>query len=278
MSIDEYYEMVVTPNSYHDLFYDFLTDTLPIGFEYTDDSFIVRSEENLETIAWGIEQFSEALQRSTGDVVEVSIEIEKKKSSDWIEKYKHSISPIEISPFYIHPTWEEPKDGMLNIAIDPALAFGTGHHPTTASSLSAIAEYVKKDFSVLDIGSGSGILSIASALLGAKVDACDTDEVAVTNTKENSKNNSIELLNVWQGSVMKAPRDSYDVVIANIVADVLLFIANDISKVLKPNGFTILSGIMEPYKERILKAYDSYNILKIIQKDEWITLVLQKGQ
>jgi ribosomal protein L11 methyltransferase len=130
---DYYYMLVVKPSSHIELFGDFLVDVLPVGFEEIEEGFIIRSEEDLETVMWGIEQFAEALQRALGEVIDVDMTLTKEKNDDWIAQYQQGITPIEIDPFYIHPTWEEPREGMLNIAIDPALAFGTGHHPTTAS-------------------------------------------------------------------------------------------------------------------------------------------------
>ena len=143
-----YYELVVKVSSYRELFADFLADTVPVGFEEIENGFIIRSEDELETIAWGIEQFQEALQKALGETIEVDITQNKLKNSDWVKEYQQSIQPLAIEKFYIHPTWDEPDPKLINIAIDPALAFGTGHHPTTASSLKAISKYVKNGDSV----------------------------------------------------------------------------------------------------------------------------------
>ena len=153
-----YYELVVKVSSHQDLYTDFLIDTLPIGFEEFDGGFVVRSEESLETIVWGLEQFTEALQKALGETIELECTQQKLENSDWVEAYQKSIEPIQIDTFYIHPTWEQPKENLINIALDPALAFGTGHHPTTATSLKAIGKYVKTNDNVLDVGCGSGIL------------------------------------------------------------------------------------------------------------------------
>lgn len=268
-----YYELVVTPSSHHALFGDFLSDTLPVGFEETETSFIIRSEDELDTIAWGIEQFAEALQNALAETVDVELELTKHKNSDWVLAYQESITPVEVPPFYIHPTWDEGKAEMLNIAIDPALAFGTGHHPTTASCLRAVASYVKRGDEVLDVGCGSGILGIASAKLGAVVDACDTDPVSVANSLENAEQNGIAFRRVWEGSAAQATK-KYDVVIANIVADVLVFIAGDLKKLLKSNGTLVLSGILDKYEDKVLKSYYDCDIIERINQDEWVTLVV----
>jgi len=131
---EHYYELVVKLSSHHSLFSDFLSDTVAVGFEETDNGFIIRSEDDLETISWGLEQFSEALQKALGETIELECTQSKLQSSDWIDIYQKSIEPLAIDKFYIHPTWDEPNPDLINITIDPALAFGTGHHPTTASA------------------------------------------------------------------------------------------------------------------------------------------------
>ena len=249
--MQEYYHtLVVRPSSHHALFSDFLADTLPIGFEETDDGFIIRSEDELDTMAWGIEQFAEALQKALSQEIDLDLELGKEKNDDWVRRYQQAVSPVEVPPFYIHPTWEEPKEGSINIALDPALAFGTGHHPTTASCLKAVNTYVPSGSEVLDVGSGSGILGIAALKKGAVADACDTDPISVANTLQNADKNSVAYDRVWEGSVAQRSK-TYDVVIANIVADVLVMVANDLKKALKFGGILILSGILDKYEIKI---------------------------
>lgn len=275
---DCYYMLVIRPSSHLELFSDFLVDVLPVGFEETDDGFIIRSEEDLETIMWGIEQFSEALQRATGEVIDVEMNLTKEKNDDWIAQYQQGIAPVEINPFYIHPTWHEPREGMLNIAIDPALAFGTGHHPTTASCLRAVAKYVKEGDEVMDVGCGSGILAIAAIKKGAIVDACDTDPLSVKNAVVNASQNNIAYRHLWEGSVQES-NEQYDVIIANIVADVLVFIAGDLKKRLREGGTLILSGIMDKYEDKVLRAYKTLELTERIVENEWVTLVVtSKGK
>ena len=270
-----YYELVVKVSAFHELFSDFLADTLPVGFEETEDGFIIRSEDELDTIVWGLEQFAEALQKATGSIVEVETSQTKLKNSDWVASYKDSITPLSIGKFYIHPTWNEPHPELFNIVIDPALAFGTGHHPTTASSLQAISDFVKEGDEVLDVGCGSGILGIGAMKLGALVDACDTDPISVENAKENAQLNSLEFRKLWEGSSGEITQQ-YDVVVANIVADVLTFIANDLKKALKENGILILSGILDKYEKKVLRYYQDCEIIEKITQDEWVTFILKR--
>ncbi len=268
-----YYSLTVRPSSHLELFSDFLSDTIPVGFEETDEGFIIRSEDELDTIVWGIEQFAEALQKALGQPVDVELLLEKQQSDDWVRTYQQSITPVEVAPFYIHPTWDEPKEGMLNIAIDPSLAFGTGHHATTATCLQAIAQVVTPGARVIDVGCGSGILGIAAARLGAEVDGCDTDIVSVENTQTNLELNHVTFGALWEGSAMMAS-GQYDVVIANIVADVLVMIASDLKKILKPSGTLILSGILDKYEDKVLQKYRDFAHIKRITQDEWVTLIV----
>lgn len=272
---EHYYELVVKVSSHHELFSDFLADTLPIGFEENDDGFIIRSEDELDTIAWGLEQFREALQKALSQNIDLECTITKEKNSDWVEVFQKSIKPLTIDKFYIHPVWNKPEPKLINIAINPALAFGTGHHPTTESALRAVAKYVKKDDTVLDVGCGSGILGIGAIKLGAIVDACDTDTFCIENSLQNAELNSVKFENLWEGSCNQA-KDSYDIVIANIVADVLTFIANDLKKVLKKDGIMILSGILEKYEQKVLKHYQEFKVKEKIVLDEWVTLILSR--
>jgi len=272
---DYYYELVVKVSSQHSLFSDFLTDTLPVGFEEVNDGFIVRSEDNLETIIWGLEQFNEALQKALSIDIELDCTQTKLKNSDWVAEYQKSITPLAIDKFYIHPTWDEPSDTLINIAIDPALAFGTGHHPTTASALKAISKYAKKGNTLIDVGCGSGILSIAGIKLGAVVDACDTDIVSVENSITNAKLNGVEYANIWEGSCSKSDK-KYDIVVANIVADVLTFIAKDLKSALKDDGILVLSGILDKYEKKVLSFYKDCEVVERIAQDEWVTLIVKK--
>ena len=272
-----YFALTVKVSSHHSLYYDFLSDTLPLGFEELKDGFVIRSEEDLETIIWGLEQFTEALCKALGEDIELEYKQRKLKNSDWVKRYQDSIKPLEIDKFYIHPVWDKPSDDLINIAINPALAFGTGHHPTTASSLKAISKYVKSGDTLIDVGCGSGILGIGALKLGAKVDACDTDSISVENTLENANMNGVKFENVWEGSCSLAKKE-YDIVVANIVADVLIFIANDLKKSLKDSGILILSGILDKYEDKVLNHYKDCEILDRIVQDEWVTLILRKGK
>ena len=270
---EKYYELKIQPSSHLELFSDFLDSSVEVGFEETDKGFIVRSEDDLEALAWGLEQFALALSEALSEEISVDTKIQEKENEDWISAYQEGIEPVAVGKFYIHPTWSEPSSDLENIKIDPALAFGTGHHPTTASCLKAVSAHVKKGMEVVDVGCGSGILALAASKLGAEVDLCDTDSVSVENTKENFALNETHYREIWEGSINATDKE-YDVVIANIVADVLIFIAGDLKKATRSK--LILSGILDKYEEKVQKKFSDMKCVERIVDGEWISLVMEK--
>lgn len=270
-----YYELKITPNSYYELYLDLILSISDDAIEELNNSIIIRSEEELCRIENGVEYFtSELIEQLNADIV-CSMESKKLKNEDWIRKYQESIQAIDVGKFFIHPSWVEKDKSKINILINPALAFGSGHHETTSTCLEAIGKYVSKGETFIDVGTGSGILAIGASKLGALVDICDTDEVSVINAKENFEYNNTKYNKSWIGSASKT-KNTYDTVVANIVADVLVFIKNDLKKVLKDDGKLIISGILDKYEDKVLKKYKEFIIIEKIQKNEWITLVLAK--
>lgn len=168
------------------------------------------------------------------------------------------------------------KKDKINIKIDPALAFGSGHHATTFSCLEAIGSYVNSNSRVLDVGCGSGILGLASAKLGAEVDLCDTDPISVDSCEKNFALNGEEYEELWEGSANQA-KCQYNVVIANIIADVLKFIVHDLKRATKKDGILILSGILDKKEQQVTEVYSDLKLLERKQKDEWITLIYKNS-
>ena len=267
---DYYYELIIKPEKNYELFLDLLSSLTNDALEECEDnSIIARSEEDLSDVEYGIKEFSTALG------IECKTILSKKENIDWIKQYQDSVKAVEVGKFYVRPSWVEAKDGKIDIIIDPALSFGSGHHETTSSCLEAISEFVEKGDEILDVGTGSGILAIASSKLGCKVDICDTDEVCINDTKTNYNLNNVIFNNFWIGSANKAIKE-YDAVIANIVADVLTIISSDLKKCLKDNGILIISGILDKHIDKVLKKFQDMEQLELIHKNEWMTVVLKK--
>ncbi|WP_458699881.1 50S ribosomal protein L11 methyltransferase [Sulfurospirillum sp. 1307] len=272
---ETYNELLITPSGEYEKFADFILSLGQSAIEEKDGDIIVRSEDDLSDVKFGVELFANSLSQALKQDITVKTSLHVKENIDWIQAYKDSIKSIEVGKFFIYPSWENPKDNKINIIIDPALAFGSGHHETTYGCLEMIGKYVKKDDSILDVGCGSGILSIASAKLGGVVDLCDTDELATKSAIENFKLNNVKFNDIWTGSVKKGEK-KYDVVVANIIADVLIMLANDLVHVVKDNGTLILSGILDKYIDRVESRYNKLEILEKYKKYEWYTLVLKK--
>jgi len=272
MQEGSYQELTIKlQHEYIEFIADFVANIYGDGIEIGKDTIIVRSESDLEFVKDAIE----SLVATLGGVIDVSFELEEKKNIDWIKKYQESIEPIEAGSFYIYPSWFKPKENMINIKIDPALAFGSGHHATTHTCLETIGDIVKRGDRVLDVGCGSGILGLASAKLGATVELCDTDPLSIKSCNENFILNNEKYSKLWEGSVDKRDGE-YDVVVANIIADVLRFIATDLISATKPNGTLILSGILDTKAELVLPAFETVKLVEQKQRDEWITLIYYK--
>ena len=270
-----YYELIIKPNLYYELFLDLASSLTNDALEQTDETIIIRSEDTLDDVKAGIIAFANELSTAFDTQIECEISLDKKENQDWIKLYQQSVQPIEVGNFYIHPSWNEPSKDKINIVIDPTLAFGSGHHETTNRCIKAVEKYIKKDDLVCDIGTGSGILAIAASKLGAITDICDTDIVAVEDALKNFDKNGVSANEYWEGSANNTTKQ-YDVVIANIVADVLAMIAKDLQKITKEDGIIILSGIMEQHKQKVLNKFKVCEIIEELQENEWVTLIVKK--
>lgn len=203
------------------------------------------------------------------------------KDEDWNQKWKQFYHPMKIGEkIVICPSWEEydKKDGEVIVSLDPGMAFGTGTHDTTRLCLELLQKYVKDNSSLLDIGTGSGILAISGKLLGAKtVLASDIDEVAVKVAKENAALNGAENINFVCGDVLEMTDEKYDVISANIVADVILSLLPKVKSYLNPDGVFIISGIIEMRKEEILASIEEngFEILDEKESAGWYAAALK---
>ncbi|HEB9286951.1 TPA: 50S ribosomal protein L11 methyltransferase [Campylobacter coli] len=270
-----YYELFLEiQEQYKNLFLDFVFDLGVDAIEEKGNGIYIRSEENLEELAWAIEIFAQKLSQKFNlkENILLRKSIEKKENKDWVEEYKKGIKPILIDNIYIHTTWQEEKENYLNIKINPALAFGSGHHESTYGCVKFLQKFAKNNLRSLDIGCGSGILAIVMAKLGCEVEICDTDDLAIKSALENAKLNNVNFAQAWHGSVDKA-EGLYDLIVANIIADVILILEKDIKKHLEDNAILILSGILDKYKTRIKEKFQDLELIDEMQINEWCSLV-----
>ncbi len=199
---------------------------------------------------------------------------------DWANNWKKYFKPTEIGEkLLILPEWETaPKTERKILKIDPGAAFGTGTHPTTKLCLSVIQDVICGGESVLDIGTGSGILSIASLLLGAK--SCfgvDIDPLAVKTAKENgAKNEFFEPeYTMVAGDLADKVSGKYDVCIANIVADVIIRLCDNITDYIKPNGLFITSGIIDTRAAQVRETIEKtgFDIVEVYEEKGWVCMI-----
>ena len=283
---DFFYEMIVKSANASELFKSFAFELGVTCVEEDGDRFIIRDEEDLQNLKFAFEEFKKALARSLNLDADLQIEISKKPNIDWIEQYKKGVAPVAVGKFYVRPSWcERSQDrALIDLLIDPALAFGSGHHESTNMCLALLSELARAGMSALDVGCGSGILSIAMKKLGAKVSACDTDEQAVVATRQNAEKNGVRIDKIWLGSVSslneqsssKSAQPQFDLVVANIIADVILILSADLKRALKPGGKLVLSGILEKYKDRIEQAFLDLNFVQMKKQNEWLSFVYER--
>lgn len=189
-------------------------------------------------------------ERYNAENIEHKITLANCVEDDWLNNWKKYFHPIKIGEkLLIRPTWRDKYDAgdRVVINLDPGLAFGTGTHETTRLCLEALEKYVYEGSKILDVGCGSGILGIASLLLGAKnADGVDIDALAVKTAKENAELNGVEdRFNILCGNLTDKVSGVYDVITANIVADAIMMLSKDISKFMHKDTIYIMSGIID---------------------------------
>lgn len=216
--------------------------------------------------------------------IKVDIKTDMVDEADWADAWKEYFEVTKITDrITIKPEWKdhEPSEDELVIHLDPGMAFGTGTHPTTAMCIKLTETYLTPGASFLDVGTGSGILMIAAARLGAKhLTGIDTDEIAIKVTRENLVKNDInERLYTLKCTTLDQTDDvPYHFIAANIIAQVIVDILSELSKRMTPDTTTILSGIIKERRKDVLEALEKNN-LKVVHEevtDEWIALAVKK--
>jgi len=201
---------------------------------------------------------------------------------DWAEAWKKSWGSFALARrFFVIPSWSdvEPPDDRLPIRIDPGQAFGTGTHETTQLTLQAMEVWIEPRHTVLDVGTGSGILAIAATLLSARaVYACDTDPVAVEVARENIERNETQSIALMCGSIDAIAAGSVSFVACNLTAEVIAEIFPEIHRAMRPHGLAVLSGILTVQSAaiRLRAATLGLAVLEETTRGEWCALVLRK--
>lgn len=236
-------------------------ETTPISF-YLSETTLEKAEEIRDLLRPYLEE----------EVVFATVNtVEEDWANSW-KQYYHSFHVGEN--IYIYPIWEEKNESYpINIGLDPGMAFGSGTHETTELCMVALEKYLKSSDKVLDVGTGSGILAIAAAKLGAdKVLAIDLDENAVKVAKENVAFNGVEnKVKVQVGNLADDVKETYDIVVANILADVICLLAKDVKKLLKKDGVFLTSGIIADKVDLVKETFaqEGLKVIEVAEKGEW---------
>lgn len=236
-------------------------------------------ENPLEAVSFIKERLDEAK-------ITHSIKIADCAAEDWINNWKQYFHPMPIGEkLLIRPTWEDEYDsqGRKVLHIEPGLAFGTGSHPTTKLCLETLEKYITADSTVLDIGCGSGILSIASILLGAKsAFGVDIDSLAVKTAMANAEENGLDesQFSVIQGNLSDKVTGKYNVVVANIVADIIMEFNKTVGEFLEDDGVYITGGIIETREDDVLFSFaqNNFDVTARFEEKGWLVFVLKKRQ
>jgi ribosomal protein L11 methyltransferase len=283
-----------------DMFIDFLPELPPdegishISFYIEDDG--SDQTELLKNVKIGLENLRSVVEVGSGVITSSETE-----DLDWINNWKKYFSSFTIEDILIKPTWEElkeeDKDKFL-IEIDPGISFGTGKHETTQLCIRQLIKYIRgsKEYTpevtnpkVLDVGCGSGILSIVALKLGAReVVGTDLDADCMTSTRDNMEVNHLDasLGTFYVGNLIddeelqqKVGRESYEIVVANILADVIIPMAQVIPSLLKKGGYFITSGIIDFKEQEVASAIQAagMEVVEINHQGEWVNITARKN-
>ena len=214
------------------------------------------------------------------------ISIEGMNEEDWSESWKQYYKPIPLGRVTVVPAWEkyEAKEGEILVRMDPGMAFGTGTHETTRLCAELLEENITAGDYMLDVGSGSGILAICASKLGAaKCAACDIDPIAVRTEKENADRNNCPNIDCYVSDLLSDVKTidgkAFDIVTANIVADIIIRLAPDVGAFIRPDGLFIASGIIDEREADVDAALTKYGLQKLAAKHEkgWCAVLFKKS-
>ncbi len=216
--------------------------------------------------------------------LDIRYHVQSLKEENWNARWERSAGIIEATKrIVIKPTWKKlrPRDrGKVILHIDPKMSFGTGHHETTRLSLTLLEERLPKGGAVLDLGCGTGVLSIAASKLGARsVWAVDNDDWACRNARENVKRNRVKGVRIIQGTLHDIPARSFDLILSNIDLPTNLKFLPSLIRKTAPGGILILSGMLATDLPRLLNALRGRRLIPTdcIEENEWIAVALGKS-
>ncbi|MDY2790547.1 MAG: 50S ribosomal protein L11 methyltransferase [Lachnospiraceae bacterium] len=270
------------------MYVDLLPDEIAPNDGTAKISCYIDPDEDIEALSMKISQMLKEVGQFL-DVGAATLSFGETEDKDWINNWKQFFKPFRLDDsIIIKPTWEtvnDRREGDIIVEIDPGTAFGTGSHETTRLCISQIKRFLKPGDKVLDLGCGSGILSIIALKLGAgKVVGTDIDPNAIIATKENLAVNHIEEGSMipYEGNLLedealceKIGEGQYDIVVANILADVIIPLSSIARRFMKEGAYFITSGIINTKEEEVKEAMvkNGFEIVDVIPMGEWVSIV-----
>ena len=236
-------------------------------------------EDNIEDVLEYVNERLTELKEMGLDLGEAKVEHEKMHEEDWANTWKQYYKPTKVGEkIVVKPIWEEyeAKDGELVVDLDPGMAFGTGTHETTRMCIQSLEKYVKEDSTVFDVGCGSGILAIAAAKLGDKLAVgVDLDPVAVESSIENVGYNKLKNIEILHGNLVEVIDGKADIVVANILAEIICILTDDVKRVLKDGGVFITSGIIHDRVDMVCEKLEAtgFEVMEKNRDGEWNCIV-----
>ena len=236
-------------------------------------------EDNIEEILGYVNEKLVELKEMGIDLGEAKVEHEKMYEEDWANTWKQYYKPSKVGEkIVVKPIWEEyeQKEGELVVNLDPGMAFGTGTHETTRMCIQALEKYVKEESTVFDVGCGSGILAIAAAKLGAKLAVgVDLDPVAVESSIENVGYNNLNNIEILHGNLVEVIDGKADIVVANILAEIICILTDDVKRVMKDGGVFITSGIIHDRVDMVCEKLEAtgFEVIEKNRDGEWNCIV-----
>lgn len=236
-------------------------------------------EDNIEDVLAYVNERLEELKEMGLDLGEAKVEHEKMHEEDWANTWKQYYKPSKVGEkIVVKPIWEEyeAKENELVVDLDPGMAFGTGTHETTRMCIQALERYVKEESTVFDVGCGSGILAIAAAKLGAKLAVgVDLDPVAVESSIENVGYNNLSNIEILHGNLVEVIDGKADIVVANILAEIICILTDDVKRVLKDGGIFITSGIIHDRVDMVCEKLEAtgFEVIEKNRDGEWNCIV-----
>jgi len=280
-----YYEFTIRiPDTFKDTLIHRLSDAGCLGMIENDEDLVAYFPESLDVVEIKTDlSLLKAILEKAGRSHQMAFDYSLIPDQDWNITWKKDFKPVDAGDrFTVLPPWEEKKEGRINLFIDPAMAFGTGHHETTRSCLVLMEKYAGQSGwrSFLDLGTGTGILAIAASKLGyQQIIGIDTDPLAVNAALKNIGINEVSNVDIREGCLSDL-EGTYDVIAANLISGSLVQLSRELAACMNPGGLAILSGILLGQEDEVINEMEhaGLKLREQYRDNKWVSLVVQRAE